>query len=144
MFSPSFARIDNARTNIKYILNQLQIQNQIKSLVQLSIDFCDDMEVIDAAQEAGSKIANTLIQFDSTVYTCVFIPSDDGTVPPSAEKYRKQTIGFYNSFVDDMNALLRVGSSDQLASARALANKALLDVPKVLFKDVKKFSQPSS
>jgi hypothetical protein len=65
-------------------------------LVQSSIDFGDDMDAIENAQEAAGKISNTAIQYDSTVYTCVFIPSDDGTVPPNAEKYRKQAVDFYN------------------------------------------------
>ena len=63
---------------LQFILNQLQLQKRLTLLIQNSIDFCDDMDAIDQAQEAGNRLTNTLIQFDSTVYTCVFIPSDDG------------------------------------------------------------------
>jgi hypothetical protein len=63
---------------LQFILNQLQLQKRLTLLIQNSIDFCDDMDAIDQAQEAGNRLTNTLIQYDSTVYTCVFIPSDDG------------------------------------------------------------------
>jgi hypothetical protein len=42
-----------------------------------------------------SRVSNTAIQLDSTLYTCNFIPGDDdGLVPPAAEKYRKQCFDF--------------------------------------------------
>ena len=63
-------------------------------LIQQSLDFSEDSDAVDAAQEAGNRVSNTAIQLDSTLYTCVFIPSDDGTVPPAAEKYRKQCFDF--------------------------------------------------
>jgi hypothetical protein len=46
---------DNARTNINYILKFLQLQKNVQILVQNSIDFSDDMDAIEAAQEAGNR-----------------------------------------------------------------------------------------
>ena len=69
---------DNSRTNAQYILNQLQLQKNVKNLVTSSIDFCDDSDAIEEGQEAGNRLTNTLIQYDSSIYTCIFIPSDDG------------------------------------------------------------------
>eukprot|EP01037_Dinobryon_pediforme_P019358 gene19358-19768_t len=120
---------DRARTNL-----QLQLQKRLTLLIQNSIDFCEDMDAIDAAQEAGNRLTNTLIQYDSTVYTCVFIPSDDGTVPPSAEKYRKQSKDFYKSFNNDLDVVLAVASADQLARAQKLADQNLATLPPILFK----------
>lgn len=126
---------DAARSNIKYILNDLQLQKQVLNLVQNSIEFVDDMDAIDAAQEAGNRIANTAIQYDSTVYTCVFIPSDDGTVPPSAEKYRTQAYNFYTAFNNDIETLLKLANEEQLQKAQEFAKKRSKDLPPVLFKD---------
>eukprot|EP01031_Cornospumella_fuschlensis_P031043 gene31043-37521_t len=89
---------DSARSNIKYILNQLQLQKKVSELVQNSIDFTEDMDSIEAAQEAGNRLANTAMQYDSSVYTCVFIPSDGGQIPPNAEKYRREALNYYQSF----------------------------------------------
>lgn len=130
------AAYDAARSNIQYVLNQLQLQKSVTTLMQNSIDFNDDMDAIEAAQEAGNSIANTAIQFDSTVYTCVFIPSDDGTVPPSAVKYRKQANDFYTTLNEDFDALLKVGSEAQLAKAKVIADKRIAELPQVLFKDL--------
>ena len=85
---------DNARTNVNYLLNQLFLEKKVQMLIQQSLDFSEDSDAVDAAQEAGNRVSNTAIQLDSTLYTCVFIPSDDGTVPPAAEKYRKQCFDF--------------------------------------------------
>jgi hypothetical protein len=85
---------DSARTNVNYLLNQLFLEKKVQMLIQQSLDFSEDSDAVDAAQEAGNRVSNTAIQLDSTLYTCVFIPSDDGTVPPAAEKYRKQCFDF--------------------------------------------------
>jgi len=71
---------DAARTNTQYLLNQLQFQKSLTNLQRSSIDYCDDMDIIEQAQEAANRITNTLLQYDSSVYTCIFIPSDDGTL----------------------------------------------------------------
>ena len=134
---------DNARTNIRYTLNQLQLQKNVDFLIQNSIDFTEDMDSIDAAQDVGSKLTNTLLQFDNTVYTCIFIPSDDGTVPPSAEKYRKQTYDFYNVINDSVDTMLKVATEKQLAAAVVKANAAVKALPPVLFKEVKSFAPKS-
>ena len=85
---------DNARTNVNYLLNQLFLEKKVQILIQQSLDFSEDSDAVDVGQEAGNRVSNTAIQLDSTLYTCVFIPSDDGTVPPAAEKYRKQCYDF--------------------------------------------------
>jgi hypothetical protein len=134
---------DNARTNVNYILNQLQLQKSVKILVQSSIDFCDDMDAIDAAQEAGNRVANTAIQLDSTIYTCIFIPSDDGTVPPSAEKYRKQAYGYLESLRSDFDILLKVATDDIIKKANAKSDADVKNLPKVLFKVVGEKPKPA-
>lgn len=128
---------DNARTNIRYTLNQLFLQKKVDLLIKSSIDFSDDMDSIDAAQDAGSKLTNTLLQFDNTAYTCIFIPSDDGTVPPSADKYRKQANDFYDTALSSIDVILKVANERQIAAATKLADAATKTLPPVLFKDVK-------
>jgi hypothetical protein len=133
---------DKARTNIRYTLNQLQLEKVVEVLIQNSIDFCEDMDAIDAAQDVGSKLTNTLLQFDNTAYTCLFIPSDDGTVPQSAEKYRKEAIDFYNSVNKSIDIMLKVGNEKQLAAAKVKATAAVKTLPPVLFKATKDFAKP--
>jgi hypothetical protein len=128
---------DNARTDIQYILNQMQLQKNVEVLIQNSIDFMDDMDIIEAAQEAGNRLTNTAIQYDSSIYTCVFIPSEDGTVPPSAEKYRKQAYQYYESFIKDIDTILKVASDKYLLLAQKKADEDLKKLPPVLFKEVK-------
>ena len=47
-----------------------------------------------------------LIILDGTIYTCVFIPSEDGEVTPTQEKYRKQSYQFLNGLVIHQELIL--------------------------------------
>lgn len=49
---------DPARSNAQYILNQLQLQKNVQNLLQSSIDFCDDMDAIEEAQEAANRFCD--------------------------------------------------------------------------------------
>lgn len=69
-------KYDNARSNLKYVLNQLQLQKKVTYLLRNSVDFCDDIDAVEAAGEAGNRLTNTVLSFDNTVYTCIFIPTD--------------------------------------------------------------------
>jgi len=69
-------KYDNARSNLKYVLNQLQLQKKVTYLMRNSVDFCDDIDAVEAAGEAGNRLTNTVLSFDNTVYTCIFIPTD--------------------------------------------------------------------
>lgn len=132
---------DNARTNINFILNQLKFQKKIDILVQNSIDYVDDVDIIDEAQDAGTKLTNTLRELDSLVYTIIFIPSEDGSVTPTQEKYRKQTYDVYDRLSSELDKLLRLGgNSKEFEKAKILSQSNLQTYPKVLFaKVIKKF-----
>ena len=129
---------DNARTNIKYCLNQLRLQKQLDTLVKNSIDFAEDPDAVDAAADASTRIANTATQLDSTVYTLIFIPTEDGELPPSAEKYIKQSNDFYSTLEKDLDLMLKVASDSQLSEAQSISDKELKDYPGFLFKDPSK------
>lgn len=135
---------DNARTNVKYIMNQLQLQKNADSLVRNSLDFCDDPDLIDSATEAAGRVTTTAQNVDSSVYTVVFIPaSDDGSQPPNALKYRKEAIDYLKSFRNDLDLFIKVADSDRLAKAQTIANSRIKDLPPVLFKVVKEAPKPA-
>jgi len=132
---------DNARTNINFILNQLKFQKKIDVLVQNSIDYVDDADIIEEAQDAGTKLTNTLRELDSLVYTIIFIPSEDGSVTPTQEKYRKQTYDVCDRLSSELDKLLRLGGdSKEYEKAKVLSQSNLQSYPKVLFTKVTKKS----
>jgi hypothetical protein len=127
-------KYDQARTNINYCLNQLQLGKAVTNVIQGSLDYCDDMDLIDQASEASARITNTAVQLDSSVYTCVFIPGDDtGAVPPNADKYRSQAFGFLKSLNDDIDTLLKVSTPEQRLKAQSTADDAVKQLPSMLF-----------
>lgn len=112
---------DNARTNVKYITNQLQLQKNADSLVRNSLDLDPEpnSDLVDAATEAAGRISTTAENVDSSVYTTIFIPpADDGTIPPSALKYRKQALEFLKAYRSDLDALINVADNDLLVKAK--------------------------
>lgn len=135
---------DNARTNVKYIMNQLQLQKNADSLVRNSLDFCEDPDLIDLATEAAGRVTTTAQNVDSSVYTVVFIPaSDDGSQPPNALKYRKEAIDYLNSFRSDLDIFIKVADADRLAKAQTVAAGRIKDLPPVLFKVTKEAPKPA-
>jgi hypothetical protein len=127
---------DNARTNIKYVINQMQLQKKTDALIQNSLDVTEDSDAIDLAADANSRILNTANQLDSTIYTCVFIPSEDGTISTTQEKYRQQSYTFYNSLLKDFDDVIKVAPDAQLKEAQAIADVDIKKLPKVLFKSI--------
>jgi 16S rRNA G966 N2-methylase RsmD len=103
----------NTANCIKPILNQLKFQKKIDVLVQNSIDYVDDADIIEEAQDAGTKLTNTLRELDSLVYTIIFIPSEDGSVTPTQEKYRKQTYDVCDRLSSELDKLLRLGGDSK-------------------------------
>ena len=112
---------DNARTNVKYITNQMQLQKNADSLVRNSLDLDPepDSDLVDKATEAAGRISTTAENVDSSVYTVIFIPpADDGTIPPSALKYRKQAIEYLKAYRTDLDALISVADDNLLTKAK--------------------------
>lgn len=134
---------DAARTNVNYIINQLQLEKAVNSLIKNSLDVVDDSDAIDVAQEASTRVGNTAAQLDSLIYTIVFIPSESGEITPSQEKYRKQAYDGIEAFEKDLNDLLQIGGKEDsllYTQANAKSDASLTKLPKVLFKDKSKKS----
>ena len=114
----------------------MQLQKKTDSLIQNSLDVTEDTDAIDAAADANSRILNTANQLDSTIYTCVFIPSEDGTINPTQEKYRKQSYMFYDNLLKDFDDVIKVAPAAQLKEAEVIAANDIKKLPPILFKSV--------
>lgn len=78
------------------------------------------------------------MQLDSTIYTCVFIPSEDGEVTPTQEKYRKQSYGFLKDLNNDLDTMISLATEKQLSTAKTQAEKTISGLPSNLFKSTSK------
>ena len=112
-----------------------------QEMIFCGVDYVDDVDVIDEAQDAGTKVTNTLRELDSLVYTIIFIPSEDGSVTPTQEKYRKQTYDVCDRLSNELDKLLLLGgNSKEFEKAQVLSQSNLQSYPKVLFTKVTKKS----
>lgn len=127
---------DFGRTNINYVVNQLSVVKYAKVLLQGSMDFSENEDALEAAQEAGSEISNLMTQFDSSVYTLVFIPVEDssGKISPKEQQFVKMCNNFQVEVDQALKRLLALGSEKQLAAAQIKANDLEKKFPLFLFK----------
>lgn len=115
-------QFDKARSYVNYYLDQLGLQKNATTVIQNSIEFVDDPELIEAALGPASTLSNTAVQLDGTIYMLVFIPpADDGTQPPDAVKYVKEAEVFNATFYTDVEKLLALGSDGQRVTAQTAA-----------------------
>jgi len=106
----------------------------VDNIIQNSVDYIDDVDVLEAIQEAGGRLTNTAIQLDSTIYTLVFIPAEEGDIPPSAVKYQKQVVDFYNSLNSDLETLSKAATAAQIEAAAVQSEAELKKLPTFLFR----------
>lgn len=77
------------------------------------------------------------------MYTVIFIPpAEDGLIPPSAVKFRKQAIDYLNAFRKDLDTFIEVPDETTLAKAKAASAKMVDGLPPILFKVVKEAPKP--
>lgn len=129
---------DAARTNVNYCLNFLQLQKSVETVLKGSIEYAEDSDMIEKSSEASQRLTNTAVQLDSTIYTCVFIPSEDGEVTPTQEKYRKQSYGFLKDLNNDLDTMISLATEKQLSTAKTQAEKTISSLPSNLFKSTSK------
>ena len=128
-------KYDQARSNVRYTTDQLQLQKKCTYLIKNSLDFVEDPEIIDAAGTVAADIGNTAVQVDGTIYALAFLPGDEyGVLPPSAEKYIKETVDYVKKYDESIDILLKLGNEEQLGKAKKLADEGLKAVPPKFFK----------
>jgi len=125
---------DKARSDVKFCLDQLGLQKKVTTVIQNSIDYVDDPELIEAGISAAATLSNTAIQLDGTIYTLVFIPaSEDGERPPNAAKYVNEANNYYSAFFSDLDKMLALGSEEQKNTAKKAAAEKVKTLPPKLF-----------
>ncbi|CAM9136984.1 unnamed protein product [Discosporangium mesarthrocarpum] len=129
-------QFDAARTNTNYITRFLNVKKTIDALVVAANDIVEDPEVMEKAVDLAQEAEATFTNFDSSVYTIIFIPGDEnGVLPPGAEKYLKQAYGYYNDILQLFDFYITLVPPDTQEKAKALLPAKKADLPKFLFKE---------
>lgn len=130
------AAFDFGRTNINYVINQLSVAKYANVLLQGSMEFSENEDALEAAQEAGSEISNLMTQYDSSVYTLIFIPVDDttGKVSKKEQTFVKMCDNYRVKVEQALKKLLALGSEKQLSAAKMKAEAIEKALPPFLFK----------
>ncbi|CAM9260366.1 unnamed protein product [Scytosiphon promiscuus] len=126
---------DAARTNTNYITKYFNIKKKIDSLIVQASDFVEDPDTMEKAFDMAQEVEALFTNFDSSVYTIIFIPADSaGVLPPGAEKYLKQAYGFYDDINKVLDFYIGLVPSDTKTAADKLVPAKRAALPKFLFK----------
>lgn len=107
---------DRGRTNVNYCTRVLALPKRIKE----AAEFLDDAGYFTAMDAAG-ELDNLLSQLDASLYTPLFIPSDEGISLPQ-RKYQDQAREFYAASIAYLDAVLDVLPAESAEKARRAAD----------------------
>ncbi|CAM9127188.1 unnamed protein product [Choristocarpus tenellus] len=129
-------QFDAARTNTNYITRFLNLKKTIDTFIVTASDVVDDPDLMEKAVDMAQEVDALFTNFDSSVYTIIFIPGDaDGVLPPGAEKYLKQAYGFYDSVLKLLDFYITLVPPETQDKAKAILPAKMAALPKFLFKE---------
>ncbi len=106
---------DKSRTNINYCTRVLALKKNIRK----SAEFLEGDAFYDLLNIAGD-LDNILTQLDATVYTPLFIPSDEG-VSVEQRKYQNQAFSYYDIAIEYLDSFFTKIPGEELEKARQTA-----------------------
>lgn len=107
---------DKARTNVNYCTKNLSLKKRIRDTAENGLE---GDAFYDALGIAGS-LDNTMTQLDASVYTPIFVASDEG-ISEEQLIYQEQARGFYNDALDMLDRFLSSIGVDSLTKAQEAA-----------------------
>lgn len=116
---------DRARTNVNYCTRVLAVRKNMQAAAKfLSGDgYYDGMEI-------AGDVENLFTQLDASVYTPIFIPSDDG-VSLEQRKYQTEAFDYLKDIVDCLDRFLRLFSDEDreygMQAARSAKYQIIVD-----------------
>ncbi|CAM9168556.1 unnamed protein product [Ectocarpus sp. 12 AP-2014] len=129
-------QFDAARTNTNYITRFFNLKKKIDSFIVQASDVVDDPDAMEKAFDMAQEVEALFTNFDSSVYTIIFIPADaDGVLPPGAEKYLKQAYGFYDDINKVLDFYIDLVPPETKAAAEKLLPAKRAPLPGFLFKE---------
>ncbi|CAM9751344.1 unnamed protein product [Ascophyllum nodosum] len=129
-------QFDAARTNTNYITRFINLKKKIDAFIVAANEVVDDVDQLERAFDMAQEVEALFTNFDSSVYTIIFIPSDAaGVLPPGAEKYLKQAYGYYNDINNVLDFYISLAPAESKQAAEKLLPAKKSALPKFLFKE---------
>ncbi|KAJ8905414.1 hypothetical protein NDN08_001921 [Rhodosorus marinus] len=112
---------DRARTNINYCTRNLRLKTNMKIFSEIMDDPLEGIEIM-------ADLENVFTQMDASVYTPIFIPSDEG-ISPEQEKYQKQAFLYYEQAMRMLGDYLALVPQDKKVGAfREAAKRSIFEI----------------
>ena len=113
---------DKGRTNVNYCTRVLALRKNMKETAEL----LDGDSYFDAMDIMG-EMSNTMTQLDASLYTPLFIPSDEG-ISVEQMRYQREARSFYQDAIKYLDDFLKCIPTDIVSSAKASAAKAKYEI----------------
>lgn len=115
---------DKGRTNVNYCTRVLAMRRNIRQAAELlqGDAYYDALEIM-------GDMENVMSQLDASLYTGLFIPTDDdGTVALEQRVYQQQAVAFYEQAVAGLDRFLGLLPNDVLQKAVHMADNAKYEI----------------
>lgn len=114
---------DKARTNINYCTRVLSLRKKMQAAAEAMAGDDDYL----TGMEAAGEVAQLLTVADSSVYTAIFIPSEEG-VNPEQRQYQRAAFSALSDVNDYLQRFVALYGRDEVDEANAMAKKAKYEI----------------
>jgi hypothetical protein len=111
---------DKARTNVNYCTRVLAIRKKMHTAAEILVD-----DAFYDGTEFAEELINILTQLDASVYTPIFIASEDG-VSPEQRKYQKEAFLFLEEAQSYLNKFMALFPENAVSAAKEAAKSGKL------------------
>jgi hypothetical protein len=117
---------DKARSNVNYCTRTLRLHTALRAVTDRLLTPEYDLEKHESAMRVSSDLPNVMTQLDATLYTPIFMASDQG-VSPAQRKYGDEALGYLEQAKQMLDHYLSLLPSE--VTARNAAAAAQMRVP---------------
>lgn len=114
---------DRARTNVNYCSRVLAVKKRMVAAAE-AMEKDEDYLV---AMEAAAEVTQLLTVADTSVYTAVFIPSDEG-VNPEQRQYQRAAFAALDEARSYLSKFLEIYGEAEVGKAMDMASKARYEI----------------
>lgn len=113
---------DKGRTNVNYCTRVLALRSHMRQAAEElgGDEFYEGMDIM-------GEIVNTMTQLDASLYTPLFIASDEG-ISFEQRKYQTEARAYYKEALEDLDRFLSIVPTDSLERAKKVADEARYEI----------------
>ncbi len=111
---------DRARSNVNYCTRTLRLKTALRAVTDRLLTPENDLDSHETAMRLSNDLPNLMTQLDATLYTPIFIASDQG-VSPGQRKYGNEALDYLQQAEEMLDRYLELLPTDLVSRNAAAA-----------------------